>query len=131
MGAELNSLGRSLSIILGHWIAGAEKSHSGSNKVLTTESPEVSRVFGFGRNHSRQLQNHSSCSYAGLARGVFLGGGKTQSWEKGRELESREGVLSLAARCLKPTQRGDLLSSFSPAVPGLRQVTSGHVFNIV
>lgn len=98
--------------------------------MLATESPEVSRVFGAGRNRSRQLQNHSSCSYAGLARGFFLGG-KTQSWEKGWELESREGVLSLAARCLKPTQRGDLLSSFSPALPGLRQVTSGHVFNIV
>lgn len=37
----------------------------------------MSRVFGFGRNHSRQLQNHSSCSYAGLARGVFLGGKDT------------------------------------------------------
>lgn len=83
--------------------------------------------------HWEKLQKAASKSEAAATRGfkkVFFGG-KTQSWEKGWELESKEGALSLVACCLKTTRCGDLLSSVSPAVPGLRQVTSGHIFNIV
>jgi len=64
----------------------------------------------------------------GLARGFFSGGGGKDTI---LELESRGRALSLAAHCLKPTRRRDLPSSLSPAVPGFRRVTSGHVFNIV
>lgn len=88
--------------------------------------PEVLHVFGVGRNRRRQLQNHSGCGYLRLARGFF--GGKRH--DSGTN-ESKEGALSFPAHRPKSTQCRDLLSSISISVPGSRQVTSGHVFNIV